>query len=554
MAANDELGILLSAGGVAPDWPESPAWRILEENEELKRPVVERLRTLARHHSEGRKLARRMRHDKGSTKTRTAKLAELYSHELQQLGNELVELLCCLDKVSRREGVRWDGDGKMPQRITQLRNDVVTSIGSTAGALSSFLAAVKSRSNLKERQLAQQASQRNVMQGRHMTPEVLIKRKSLPNIQSVPVPVVPTDQSLRRSVSAITLSRDEHLKLILEEAIKHAERGTHPPADGSVDESRPAAVQVVTVPSTESRPESEAKEALQNSSVSGQESAVLATGPQPTQGPTSGDADAAPFSPKSLGSPSSPQSRRSDGAAPDSEGVVSEHEAGWWDRSVPQDDPSPESPDDQSKMERCTSQNQGDDATTCTEATESSWSGDGVSEDTEKAGLSNVSARSDAAQDEKPWYSSLLQKRSLKAKTQADEPSATASSEFKRNSRWATVATPYTEMIKHRTPASRVSVSVQVSPESHIRGSLINFGTRTDIPEYADWNVTKFPYDVLRRNNDTEWSAPPSVDPRNREQYLSDEDFLTHFGMDRASFEEKPKWRQQALKKELNLF
>jgi hypothetical protein len=45
-----------------------------------------------------------------------------------------------------------------------------------------------------------------------------------------------------------------------------------------------------------------------------------------------------------------------------------------------------------------------------------------------------------------------------------------------------------------------------------------------------------------------------SVDATGKEMYLSDTDFMEHFGMDKASFSTKPKWKQQSLKKKIGLF
>eukprot|EP00742_Colponemidia_sp_Colp-10_P001498 GILJ01001608.1.p1 GENE.GILJ01001608.1~~GILJ01001608.1.p1 ORF type:complete len:830 (-),score=172.89 GILJ01001608.1:131-2620(-) len=64
---------------------------------------------------------------------------------------------------------------------------------------------------------------------------------------------------------------------------------------------------------------------------------------------------------------------------------------------------------------------------------------------------------------------------------------------------------------------------------------------------FADPAATKFPVDLLRTN-------PAGVDPSKKELYLSDADFLTIFGMDRAAFEKEPKWKQVQKKKDVGLF
>lgn len=58
-----------------------------------------------------------------------------------------------------------------------------------------------------------------------------------------------------------------------------------------------------------------------------------------------------------------------------------------------------------------------------------------------------------------------------------------------------------------------------------------------------------FPLEALQQKP---W--PDYVDPEHRELYLSDADFASAFGMDKAEFSSKKLWRQQELKKKVNLF
>lgn len=44
------------------------------------------------------------------------------------------------------------------------------------------------------------------------------------------------------------------------------------------------------------------------------------------------------------------------------------------------------------------------------------------------------------------------------------------------------------------------------------------------------------------------------VDPLNREQSLSEEEFVAVFGMDKTSFQRLPAWKRTSLKKEHGLF
>jgi hypothetical protein len=65
--------------------------------------------------------------------------------------------------------------------------------------------------------------------------------------------------------------------------------------------------------------------------------------------------------------------------------------------------------------------------------------------------------------------------------------------------------------------------------------------------DYADPASTKFSYDELL-------AKPATVDPTKREEYLSDADFSTVFGMDRAAFTALPAWKRANAKKDKKLF
>ena len=49
-------------------------------------------------------------------------------------------------------------------------------------------------------------------------------------------------------------------------------------------------------------------------------------------------------------------------------------------------------------------------------------------------------------------------------------------------------------------------------------------------------------------------SVPTGVDASKKETYLSDADFQTHFGMDKAAFAKLPAWKSKGVKQELGLF
>lgn len=47
---------------------------------------------------------------------------------------------------------------------------------------------------------------------------------------------------------------------------------------------------------------------------------------------------------------------------------------------------------------------------------------------------------------------------------------------------------------------------------------------------------------------------PSGVNPASKEQYLSDADFSTKFGMTKAEFNGMPAWKKKAKKEQLKLF
>ena len=49
-------------------------------------------------------------------------------------------------------------------------------------------------------------------------------------------------------------------------------------------------------------------------------------------------------------------------------------------------------------------------------------------------------------------------------------------------------------------------------------------------------------------------SLPTGVDGTKKEKFLSDEDFVKVFGMERGAFEKLPKWKKDQQKKNAGLF
>lgn len=60
-------------------------------------------------------------------------------------------------------------------------------------------------------------------------------------------------------------------------------------------------------------------------------------------------------------------------------------------------------------------------------------------------------------------------------------------------------------------------------------------------------------YEILKGVVDAS-KLPKGVDPLNREQSLSDEEFVAVFGMDKDAFSQLPAWKRTKLKKDLGLF
>jgi len=67
---------------------------------------------------------------------------------------------------------------------------------------------------------------------------------------------------------------------------------------------------------------------------------------------------------------------------------------------------------------------------------------------------------------------------------------------------------------------------------------------------YADPASKKYSHEELKASK----GRPADVDPARREQYLSDSDFQSVFGMSFADFQKSPKWKQQNAKKSKDLF
>mmetsp|Transcript_57593 Transcript_57593/g.136947 ORF Transcript_57593/g.136947 Transcript_57593/m.136947 type:complete len:375 (+) Transcript_57593:168-1292(+) len=71
---------------------------------------------------------------------------------------------------------------------------------------------------------------------------------------------------------------------------------------------------------------------------------------------------------------------------------------------------------------------------------------------------------------------------------------------------------------------------------------------KNDGPQYSDPATEKHSYATLKA------ARPDTVDPARKEEYLSDEEFQTVFGMSLPDFQKLPKWKQSNIKKAKELF
>lgn len=75
----------------------------------------------------------------------------------------------------------------------------------------------------------------------------------------------------------------------------------------------------------------------------------------------------------------------------------------------------------------------------------------------------------------------------------------------------------------------------------------------SDADEVDEKGSTNVSYEVLKNVVDTS-DLPKGVDPLNREQALSDDEFVVVFGMTKVEFNKLPGWKRTNLKKSLGLF
>ena len=89
--------------------------------------------------------------------------------------------------------------------------------------------------------------------------------------------------------------------------------------------------------------------------------------------------------------------------------------------------------------------------------------------------------------------------------------------------------------------------AAEVKPGSGVSKSIFE----KDFAEPAGGAGATFSYEELKKPID---QLPGGVDPRRREQYLSDADFERILGMARDKFDALKKWRQNEIKRKAALF
>lgn len=101
----------------------------------------------------------------------------------------------------------------------------------------------------------------------------------------------------------------------------------------------------------------------------------------------------------------------------------------------------------------------------------------------------------------------------------------------------------------HLDPARKEEYKKQ---QDAARAAAAEKAAAENAPISAKIPSTGGPYTLKQLTSDREY-WPDDVELSKRETYLSDEDFLTVFGMDKEAFAKLPKWKQGGIKKEKKL-
>ena len=91
-------------------------------------------------------------------------------------------------------------------------------------------------------------------------------------------------------------------------------------------------------------------------------------------------------------------------------------------------------------------------------------------------------------------------------------------------------------------------LTTEIRPDTDVPPAVQTLPAETSTVEAPVKNLSFFSLAELKAG------VPPGVDPREKEKYLSDEEFNSVFRMSKAAFSALPKWKQTTLKKDNRLY
>eukprot|EP00252_Welwitschia_mirabilis_P015670 TRINITY_DN3467_c0_g1_i1.p1 TRINITY_DN3467_c0_g1~~TRINITY_DN3467_c0_g1_i1.p1 ORF type:complete len:344 (+),score=98.68 TRINITY_DN3467_c0_g1_i1:609-1640(+) len=146
---------------------------------------------------------------------------------------------------------------------------------------------------------------------------------------------------------------------------------------------------------------------------------------------------------------------------------------------------------------------------------------------------------------------------SAKAESAKVEPSALAQNDTdtKNETSIATVSdteesAKTEESVKTEESISEDGVTSEDSTQQ-VNGEATSHETEDPDKTKDNGGAETYSYEQLRAKST---NPAPGIDPKKRETYLSADDFQKIFGTDRAKFYEQPKWKQDLLKKSVDMF
>eukprot|EP00929_Paragymnodinium_shiwhaense_P062984 TRINITY_DN31495_c0_g2_i1.p1 TRINITY_DN31495_c0_g2~~TRINITY_DN31495_c0_g2_i1.p1 ORF type:complete len:659 (-),score=175.72 TRINITY_DN31495_c0_g2_i1:202-2178(-) len=658
MVSEDDaaLHLLLATAGVETDWPESPAWACLEGHPDLKKTAAD-VSSLARRHSEASVLEKKTRQK--TTKNRYEKLSQDYAKELAPLGENLLNLLCALDRFTEgaeQSAKQWrSSDAKLPQKVTKLRTELLLSLCSAARVLGPYLEALNSRADLQERvrnssvggtrRRSRAGSQTRAVAiadrpvqtlpgARHSISGPCAKREAAPAARSgwdkedcmrflqfldvmeaVGPPLMQVSPNAARAAalpeaSASSEAGDRESRKLTKEEKKTRRRNR---SRGSiVGGADPCAKSDTLLPGTaadmaklvgtdrredtkkekkKKRDSAQAEATGDASGCSREASKVVTEEVDNTDAKRRSKESAWDEVVEAIAGGDEERTSQALEAAVTAIAVASVQDAGAaaststspqkleaelvcdaGEEEVVVISPSSDSPSMSEALvsEKCAEavvQLCADDVSTSAGRSAASTEGTVVAQSDAPEEAERSASQAEAAEDmdgrvDAPSIDvaaadgvDVDATPETNSPCQSEEPSGSAATTPNApmpklaKGKWSQVATPYTQLVQHRTPAARTFQVDSVNSDKGYRNA------RESTAEYDDPEQTKHAYEQLRRDNgNTGWKPPRGVDPRIREQYLEDAEFLRIFKMSRQDFGIQPKWRQQARKKDVGLF